>query len=340
MGKETLTRPLTTLRTLFAHNDWARDKLMESALPLSDDALDRPFEMGMGCLRGTLEHLWRAERYWLDRWQGSADGRPPEPDLGIATLRDRFRATARERDDFLDGLGASGESQQIKFIRPDGASREYPLGDMMLHVCNHGVHHRAQTLNMMRHVGADTTDLDYVWFKLRSVSPPTTDFDPPTIAEYYRYNDWARDRVLDAFETLDDDDLDRRFDMGLGSARKILLHTRDAEQWWFQNWSGMPADDFEPLPETLSIGELRECFGETARGRNDLLATLHKGDLQREVRATPPGGNELAFTLGDTMLQLCGHGTHHRAQLVNMLRRLGAETPALDYVEWLKAGQP
>jgi uncharacterized damage-inducible protein DinB len=314
---------------------------MESALSLPDDTLDRPFEMGMGCLRGTLEHLWRAERWWLDRWQGSlGDLGPSERELGIAALRDRFRATARQRNDFLDGLGAPGESKRITFTRPDGASREYPLGDMMLHVCNHGFHHRAQALNMLRHVGADAPDIDYLWLKLHSTPPPATDFDPPTIAEYYRYNDWARDRVLAAVEMLDDDGLERPFDMGLGSARKTLLHTCDAEQWWFQNWSGTPADDYEQLPETLSIGELRECFVETARRRNDLLATLDNAGLQREVRATPPGGNELVFTLGDTMLQLCGHGAHHRAQLLNMLRHIGAETPELDYADWMKAGQP
>ena len=200
-------------------------------------------------------------------------------------LQSRFRATATERNEFLDDRD---EAEQIACTTDTGGTLRLALSDMMLHVCNHGFHHRAQALNMLRHVGADTPDLDYVWFKVRSASPPATDFDPPTIAEYYRYNDWARDRVLDAVETLDDADLERRFEMGLGSVRKILLHTRDAEQWWFQNWSGMPAADFEPLPETLSIGELRECFGETARRRNDLLATLHKGDLQRECSMPMP----------------------------------------------------
>ncbi len=340
MGRQVLTRPLTTLRALFLHNDWARDRLIQAAQRLPDEALDRRFEMGLGSLRGTLDHLCRVERGWLDRWLGSATDPGDTPPPTLADLHEQFRATARQRDEFLDGLGAAGESKRIAFTRSDGASREYPLGDMMLHVCNHGFHHRAQTLNMLRHAGAEPLNLDYLWMVLDSAPPPATDFDPPTIAEYCRYNDWARDRVLAAAETVDDAGLDRRFEIGLGSARKTLLHLCDAEQWWLKNWSGTPAESFDQLPETLSIAELRVCLDEAARGRNELLATLTGDDLQRKVRVLPADGPELVFTLGDTMLHLCGHGTHHRAQLLNMLRHLDAEPPALDYVHWVRAGQP
>jgi uncharacterized damage-inducible protein DinB len=32
------------------------------------------------------------------------------------------------------------------------------------------------------------------------------------------------------------------------------------------------------------------------------------------------------------LLQLCYHATHHRAQAVNILRRLGTQAPELDYM--------
>jgi uncharacterized damage-inducible protein DinB len=53
---------LGTVRDLFRHSDWARDKLLERAAQLDDAALDRPFEMGVGSLRETLQHLLFAER--------------------------------------------------------------------------------------------------------------------------------------------------------------------------------------------------------------------------------------------------------------------------------------
>ncbi|MFQ5490784.1 MAG: DinB family protein [Phycisphaerae bacterium] len=47
----------------------------------------------------------------------------------------------------------------------------------------------------------------------------------------------------------------------------------------------------------------------------------------------------MTFALGDTVMFVPGHGTHHRAQGVNMLRQLGARTPKLDYVQWLRESQ-
>jgi uncharacterized damage-inducible protein DinB len=34
------------------------------------------------------------------------------------------------------------------------------------------------------------------------------------------------------------------------------------------------------------------------------------------------------------MVQVCSHGTHHRAQALNMLRRLGAPVSELDLILW------
>ncbi|MCA9255670.1 MAG: hypothetical protein KDA33_08520, partial [Phycisphaerales bacterium] len=44
--------------------------------------------------------------------------------------------------------------------------------------------------------------------------------------------------------------------------------------------------------------------------------------LLDEVVAEPAQGMFLTFRRGETMLQIAQHGTHHRAQALNMLRRL------------------
>jgi uncharacterized damage-inducible protein DinB len=63
--------------------------------------------------------------------------------------------------------------------------------------------------------------------------------------------------------------------------------------------------------------------------------------LYRVVIAKPGPELELAFHLGESLLQLGVHGTHHRAQAINMLRQLGARTPPTDYLDWLDCrGQP
>ena len=81
----------------------------------------------------------------------------------------------------------------------------------------------------------------------------------------------------------------------------------------------------------ISIDELRRLYAETARQRDDYLATLSPADLQRPVTAEVAPELHYTFALGETMFELHSHGTHHRAQAVNMLRHLGAEPPELGY---------
>ncbi len=128
--------------------------------------------------------------------------------------------------------------------------------------------------------------------------------DAETIAEYFRFSDWARRQVEDAAMELADDQLDR------------------------------------PFVETTSIAELAELSRSIAARRNDMLSALRGPELERPVRARPRAGLEFSFALGDTMLQLPCHGTHHRAQALNMLRRLGARVPAIDYLDWMRQGSP
>jgi uncharacterized damage-inducible protein DinB len=349
----------TTLRELYAHNDWARDKICALAADLPDEKLDRPFEIGFGSLRETLRHLYGAECVWFERWRGDAAPRfPRSRDIhALPELWETHRRFAAARDDYLDGLGQKGESQRITYSEPSGRTCTHPLGDMMLHVTNHGVHHRAQALNMLRRLGVKVPGLDYLYMRLerptlawdagmtsawrqrgfdvadRPDEPAA--FDVDTIREYFRYSDWATAQVLARAVELNDAQLDCRFEIGLGTLRKTLAHIHDAEQWWCHNWAGEPEADYK-APEMISLRDLTRLIDQTIERRNAFLDLCSNDDLQRPVHAQAAPGAALVFRLGESMLQLPAHGTHHRAQAANMLRHLGAEPPGLDYILWIR----
>jgi uncharacterized damage-inducible protein DinB len=348
-----------TIRELFDDSDWARDKLMALATELSDEQLDRPSEIGPGSLRATLRHLYGAERIWLERWQGAEQPQfPRSRDVGsMDALWQAWHVLATARNAYLAGLTGDDLRRDVTYTNPAGEAHTFALGDLMLHVCNHGFHHRAQALNMLRHVGVKTPGLDYLFlrverptieytprekerlramgFAVQDAASPPARLDVDTIRRYFRYGDWACRRVFGSAAKLSDEQLDREFEIGLGRLRKTLLHIRDAEQWWYDNWGSAPPPQFKELPATTPIDELAALMHEIAEKRDAYVGRLTDDDLQRIVTAEVRRGVTLRFRLGESLLQLCGHGTHHRAQALNMLRRLGADVPKLDYVDWL-----
>lgn len=335
---------VNTLRELYAFNRWANDKALAIADGLSAEQLDRPFEMGLGSIRSTLHHVWAAERVWLDRW--TVGGVPkfifPEAGLPITELRERYHATMAERGEFLAAKNEAELATPLTFTNIKGETYSLPLGGQMLHVVNHGIHHRAQFVNMVRHVGGPvpTRGLDYIFYRLEKIEdvPPT--FDLKSIRMYEKYADWGTRKLLDIAATLTDAQVDRAFEMGLGTLRKTLCHLVQAEEWWLTNWTKGPAGAFPEADGTISVADLAKRFDTAWAARDRFVNALTDGDLARPVTVKPRHDMTIEFPLGVSLVQLCGHATHHRAQMLNMLRHIGVPPPGLDLTLWLIESEP
>ncbi len=331
---------VTTLRELFRYNDWARDLILGLADGLTDDQLDRPFEIGAGTLRETIRHLYGAERIWWERIHAPAPCDYPQARALRSTseLRSAFYALAAERDAWLETLDDAALERTVDYATTDGRRFSSARGDVFVHVCNHGMHHRAQALNMLRHLEAPPIKpgIDYIFMRLRlseqSAPPPV--LDTATIRTGFAFSDWALDRLHTAAVGLSDAQLDTRFEMGEGTLRRTLLHLRFAEAWWFNNWTIGPDQPFPEADERTPISENVRIHAQVAAGRNKLLQAMTDTDLERIVVGKPRPNVERRFPIGVTMLQLLHHGTHHRAQALSMLRRVGGQVPGLDYITW------
>ncbi len=122
----------------------------------------------------------------------------------------------------------------------------------------------------------------------------------------------------------------------MGSLRKTLLHIHDAEKWWLSNWRG--SEELFPHSDvTMSLSKLLSSWNEIVEQRVGFVKSTSAEGLAAIVAANF-GAGVAHFRVGESLLQLCGHGTHHRAQASNMLRRLGANSPALDLIVWLREG--
>jgi len=348
---------------LYRHNDWANGHLIHLCDGLSDAQLDQAREMGFGSLRATLFHILAAEEIWMERWAGEP-WRPFsfEP-LGttIAEIADRLSAVSERRRQLMD---ADRESRWQRLVTYQNSKREpatRKLDDLLLHVANHGIHHRAQALHFLKQFGRTLpVGSDYLVFRLAysslkqdpevvqnmqniglevEIGPGShVDFDLAKIQRYFAYFDWANQLLLSSAEALDDAALDQDFGIGPGTLRKTFQHLLNVEPHWLKIWGIEPCVPGSATGSheagSASIAQIRENWRLLAAQRNAFIQSLDSAEADRMILLSV-GGPPMKFPLLQSVIQLVTHGTHHRAQISNMLRQNGIKPPGLDFVGWV-----
>ena len=157
-------RPFNPISSLFWCSDRANALVLDAARSLTDAQLDQPFGMGLGTLRRTLLHIHAGELVWLQRWQGHIETRWPDESepASVKTIADRLASVWQQRDAFL-GPRAPESMAKVQMYRDSkGSMFRAPLGDMILQMFAHSAHHRAQAVNMLRHLGVEPPQVDYM----------------------------------------------------------------------------------------------------------------------------------------------------------------------------------
>lgn len=345
------------------YHAWAMGRLLRLCNGLTDQQLDAPREIGMGSLRATLFHILAAEQFWMKRWKGQPTGAFPLDPAGmsLSALESGFAASAEDRRRFMELEAKTDYARKVRYTHANGVTYEQKIGDLLLHVCNHAVHHRAQALNILK--GYDRKipgGLDFLFYKIAHPSTPQpaesiavlqkfglevdgepsgqVPFEKQRIQSYFAYGDWAVGELLAAAKKLPVDQLaawlDTHYEMGLETPRKSFLHLLDVESWWLRNWT-IGTSTFDKTPVSTTLEDFESMWGENSAQRNAFIAKQDRVSAQRPV-TVKPSGPPLNFRVVESLIQLCCHGTHHRAQILNMLRQSGAELPKIDYVAWLR----
>jgi uncharacterized damage-inducible protein DinB len=153
-----------------------------------------------------------------------------------------------------------------------------------------------------------------------------------TLQTLFAYNDQMNHKLLDAARSLNDAQLDQPFDMGMGTLRKTLAHIYVGEMVWLERWRGngeckWPGYETSDTPATLG-----PKFTETARARDAFLSTLTPVQIEARQAYRDSKGNRFTATLHEMLIQGIVHSAHHRAQAVNMIRRVGGPTVEVDFM--------
>ena len=176
---------VTDIRTLYAYNRWANERLFSALEKMSDHQFTVRVESSFPSIRETVFHILFAEWLWLKRWQGtsprstladpdvspatwstlSPGGMPTMKELAtLAELKSFAKSIEQERQEFLRGLNEDVLHAPLQFSDMGGAAYAEPLVQLMQHLVNHGTYHRGQVITMQRQIGVQTVALDMLYF--------------------------------------------------------------------------------------------------------------------------------------------------------------------------------
>ena len=342
-------------RDLEAYNAWAMGKVLELCRRVDQSALVASYPVGPGSALATLQHIVWAERIWLDRWLSRAPNTNWKVPDSVDGLEAAFHEIANERRSLFES-DPSLFSTDLSYTNLKGEAYRQNLGGLVLHVFNHGVHHRAQMLYFLKQYGQTVAGgLDYIFYRIAAptillqpavaegcrhwgleVGETAVNYSAPdldSLIRYADYGDWATQLLCNQASHLNDEQLDKDWGMGVGTIRKTLLHLYDAECFWQANWE-RPGSAFNHSPLTTTISEVAAKW--LAMAANRKHKTLQMADQLGSAVTVDFGGGPLQFRFSESLIQLAVHGTLHRAQLNNMLRSIGGQPQAIDYVVWMR----
>ena len=158
-----MTVSAETLRIHLDYTAWAASRLLAAAAQVSPEELTRDFGTADKSVVGTLAHVFAADRVWIGRIQGRAPAKfitDEERDLSV--LQSEWPAVLRSWQEWAAGLTDENVTQVASYHDLKGNAWTTPRWKIVLHVVNHGTHHRGQVSGFLRTMGHKPPPLDLI----------------------------------------------------------------------------------------------------------------------------------------------------------------------------------
>ena len=141
---------LDLLDRLLGHDRWMTARLLERSLDLTDEQLDQPFEVGLGSVRATFDHMVAT----VDHWTQLMTGQTPQPkrreQRSIPELIERHE---RFYDTFEAAARKMVEEQRLDEVFLDHYNYPQSIGATIIQIPYHNTEHRTEALHMLRRLG-------------------------------------------------------------------------------------------------------------------------------------------------------------------------------------------
>jgi uncharacterized damage-inducible protein DinB len=159
---------LRDLLTLYDYNYWAIRRVLTAGARVTPEQFLAPTAHSFGSLRGTLVHILDTECGWRMLCQHQTltsfeDMKEASfPTLGV--LQQRWNEEERAMSDYLSRLTDEDLIGYVRYTLDNGQKRERVLWHCLVHVVNHGTHHRSMAAAILRGYGCSPGELDFTMY--------------------------------------------------------------------------------------------------------------------------------------------------------------------------------
>jgi uncharacterized damage-inducible protein DinB len=153
------------LREHLRYTAWASHRLVRAVEHLSADQLAHDFHTADRNILGTLIHVFAADRIWLSRVQGESPASfISEADYNLHVLQIDWPLIYDKWNEWAGALNDDTAREQISYRSLKGGPYVNTAWEIVLHVVNHGTHHRGQVSGFLRALGHAPPQLDLIYY--------------------------------------------------------------------------------------------------------------------------------------------------------------------------------
>lgn len=155
-----------SLQSHLQYHRWATHRVLTEVQQLDSERLVRNLHGSFASVYDTVVHLYQSDMVWLERLEERPNGKPEDYSSPgcMYDLSDVWLAVIDRVIAFAAGLSESDWERKIAYKSMSGVAYESPIWQMVVHVVNHGTHHRGQVTSMMRQLGEKPVNLDLMAF--------------------------------------------------------------------------------------------------------------------------------------------------------------------------------
>jgi uncharacterized damage-inducible protein DinB len=153
------------LQDHIGYTAWASGRLVDAAAKLSPEELNRDFLTADKSVLGSLVHIYFADRLWLARIKGEPfPGLPTEAERTLIHLQTAWPELYARWRSWADSLTPESPLREVSYVDLKQNQHKQPLWQIVLHVVNHGTHHRGQVAGFLRSLGHIPPPIDMVFY--------------------------------------------------------------------------------------------------------------------------------------------------------------------------------